>query len=136
MIRRPAGLFVALLFLANSGFALAASPVTVADAWALPSSGAGAIYATIANAGEEPDRLIGATTPNAASVELHDTLHGTTVQPAIVVPAHGSVTLAPGGAYLSALGLKSALQANDALLVRLHFERAGWIVAIVRVRAS
>ena len=137
MIRRMAVPLVAFLFVAVFGLARAASAVTVADAWASPSSESGAIYyATILNAGAEPDRLTAATTPNATSVELRDTLHAATAQPAIVVPAHGSVTLAPGGAYLSVLGLKSPLQANDALLIRLHFERAGWIVAIVRVRAS
>jgi copper(I)-binding protein len=129
-------LLVLLLGAAAAQRASAATGITVTDAWAKPSSGTGAVYATITNSDATPDRLIGAMTPGAASAELHDSLHGTAAVPAIVVPAGGSVTLAPGGQYVALTGLKADLQANDAVLVRMHFERAGWIVAIVRVRAS
>ncbi len=116
--------------------ARAASPVTVSDAYANPASGSTAIYATIVNSGATADRLIGAMTPNAASIELRDAAHGAAPVAAIPIPANGTVVLAPGGASLEVVGLKADVAANDAFLARLHFEHAGWVVTIVRVRGG
>ena len=142
MSRRVAFIIAALLGLASRSVA-AEPPITVSDAWSRPATGAGVVYATIANSATTPDRLVGATTPSAAAVELHESMRGSgsmngveSMQPitAIAVPAQGSVTLAPGGYHLMLTGLKKDLQANDAFLVRMHFANAGWIVTIVRVR--
>ena len=50
--------------------------IAVSDAWARPSMGmdrAGAAYLVIANEGDEDDVLLGATSPAAATVEVHET---------------------------------------------------------------
>jgi copper(I)-binding protein len=135
MLRRSAIFGIALLAAATVA-ARADSAVTVTDAWSPPALGLGPVYATITNTGDVPDRLIGAMTPNAASIELHDPTHGAKPVAVIVIPAHATVTLGASGPYLSLVGLKAATAVNDAFLCRIHFERAGWIVAIVRVRSS
>jgi copper(I)-binding protein len=112
----------------------AASPVVVADPWAHPASGTAQVYATISNEGDDADRLIGATSPSATGYELHDAAHGATPVAAIVIPPHGSVTFSPTGGYVLFTGLKADLTDGGLFFARLHFERAGWIVALVRVR--
>jgi copper(I)-binding protein len=137
-------LFLALLALATLRAASAAPTIAINDAWSRPATGMGVVYATIVNSGTTPDRLTAATAPNAASVELHQSTSSTgangnveSMHPvtAITIPAGGSVTLGPGGYHLMLVGLKADLTSNDAFLVRMHFENAGWIVAIVHVRA-
>jgi copper(I)-binding protein len=131
---------------AGIGRASAAPSISVTDAWSRPaaSTGTAVMYATIKNAAAVPDRLTAATTPSARNVELHQSMSSmmngdpvASMHPvdAIVVPAHGSVTLAPGGYHLMLTGLKGDLTANGAFLARLHFANAGWIVTIVHVRA-
>jgi copper(I)-binding protein len=114
----------------------AAAPVAVSAPWSPPATDAALVYANITNDGDDPDRLIGAFSPSATGFELHDTLHGTAAVSAIVIPAHGTVTLAPGGRYLSLTGLKAPTVTGGEFFARLHFERAGWIVAVVRVGTS
>ncbi len=135
MLRRSAIFGIALLA-ATTLAARAESPIAVPDAWAPPALGLGPVYATITNTGDVPDRLIGATTPNATSIELHDPAHGAKPVAAITIPAHATVTLGASGPYLALVGLKAPTAANDMFFCRMHFERAGWIVAIVHVRSS
>jgi copper(I)-binding protein len=135
MVRLQALAGVLLLVVAASATAVrAASPVTVSDAWSHPASGTVAVYASIANSGDVPDRHLGATSPSATGFALYDPAKGTAPVPAIVIPAHGLVTLAPSGPYLSMTGLKADVADGGLFFARLHFERAGWIVAIVHVR--
>ncbi len=125
-----------LTAVATTTGARAAAPVTVSAAWSPAATDAAVVYATIANDGDEPDRLIGVFSPSATGFELHDTLHGAATVPAIVIPAHGTVTLAPGGRYFSLTGLKAPTVTGSEFFARMHFERAGWIVAVVRVGTS
>jgi copper(I)-binding protein len=135
MVRLQALFGTVLLLIATPATPVrAASAVTVSDAWAHPASGTVMVYASIANSGDEPDRLLGATSPSATGFALYDPAKGTAAVPAIVIPAHGLVTLAPSGAYIAMTGLKSDLTDGGLFFARLHFERAGWIVAIVHVR--
>jgi copper(I)-binding protein len=135
MIRLQALLGVVLLVATTPATMVRAeSAVTVSDAWAHPASGTVTVYASISNSGDEPDRLLGATSPSATGFALYDPAKGTAAVPAIVIPAHGLVTLAPTGPYLTMTGLKSDVADGGLFFARLHFERAGWIVAIVHVR--
>ena len=139
--RRRAGIALALLVATAAGARAAdptPGPVTVTNAWANPATAGGSVqvFGTIANASDDADRLIGAISPSAASGELHDTAKGAAPVPAIVIPAHGTVALALAGDYVTYAGLKSDLPAGGLFFARLHFERAGWLVAIVHVRGS
>ncbi len=136
MTRLQLLVFALLMAAATATGVRAATPVVVSAAWSPPATDAARVYATITNDADEPDRLIGVFSPSATGFELHDTLHGTATVPAIVIPAHGTVTLAPGGRYFSLTGLKAPTVADDQFFARMHFERAGWIVAVVRVGTS
>ena len=56
----------------------------------------------------------------------------------IVVPAGGSVTLAPGGLHVMLVGLKFMLMAEETIPVSFTFEHAGAITTgvAVEVRGS
>ena len=125
---------LALTIAASTSGVRAESAVTVSDAGSHPASGTVQVYASIANSGDEPDRLLGATSPSATGSALYDPAKGAAAVTAIVIPAHGLVTLAPSGPYLTMTGLKADVADGGLFFARLHFERAGWIVAIVHVR--
>jgi copper(I)-binding protein len=92
----------------------------------------GAAYVrSIRNKGELPDRLLSASTPVAARVELHRmVLDGTVMRmreaPAIDLPPNSTTSLRHGGEYhLMLVGLKQALKVDDRFKLTLNFERAG-----------
>jgi copper(I)-binding protein len=136
MVRLQAVFGIALLVAVAAAGTVgrAEGAVTVSDAWSHPASGTVQVYASIANSGDEPDRLLGATSPSATGSALYDPAKGAAPVSAIVIPAHGLVTLAASGPYLALTGLKSDVADGSLFFARLHFERAGWIVAIVHVR--
>lgn len=88
-------------------------------------------FLTIENAGTAPDRLVGASSPIAGRVEIHEMRmdNGVMVmRPAadgITIPAGGSASLAPGGFHLMFMQLKEGLKEGDTVPVVLNFEHAG-----------
>jgi len=132
----------------------AASPsagITVTDAWARSSSAmasAGAAYATITNTGSTADALIGASSPAAATVEVHETvaigspdasgggMMGMQPVARVEIPAGGSLQLKPGGYHVMLIGLVKDLKAGDTIDLTLTFEKAGEITVTAQVRAS
>lgn len=132
----------------------AASPsagITVTDAWARTSSAmasAGAAYATITNAGSAADALIGASSPAAATVEVHETvaigspdasgggMMGMQPVARVEIPAGGSLQLKPGSYHVMLIGLVRDLKAGDTIDLTLAFEKAGAITVKVQVRES
>ena len=87
-------------------------------------------YMTIRNKGVAADRLIGASSPVAARVELHVHIkEGEVVKmrqvPAYEVPAQGSFELKPGGAHLMFLSIARPFKEGERIPVRLKFEKAG-----------
>ena len=78
------------------------------------------------------DRLVAVSTPLAEKVELHrstmeEGVHRMEAVESIVVPAGGSVALAPGGLHVMLVGLKFMLMAEETIPVTLTFERSGAI---------
>jgi copper(I)-binding protein len=135
----------------------AATPVSVTQAWSRPAATTAVVYATLHNAASIDDRLLGATSPAATSVGLHQSyttkmsgssmggmqMAGMPMNQSMVgmravsfidVPAHGVVKLQPGGYHLM-LDLRHASRAGDTILVRWHFAHAGWIATKVAVGA-
>lgn len=87
-----------------------------------------AAYATLRDTGDRADALVAASSPAARSITLHTTVRtgggsaGTMAATArIVVPAHGTVRLRPGGYHLMVTGLRHALHPGDRLPIRLEF---------------
>ncbi len=134
----------------------ATAPISVSDVWSRPATGTAVVYATIHNDSSEPDRLIGATSPIATHVGLHqssetkmapmsmpsgsmgdmpmdDSMMSMKTLTAIPIPAAGTTSLKPGGYHLM-LDLRHDLKAGETVPLRLHFARAGWIAATAAVR--
>jgi copper(I)-binding protein len=130
--------------------------IRVGEAWARSSSAmasAAAAYATITNAGTAADALVGASSPAAATVEVHETvavgspaassgtMSGGTMmgmQPVarVEIPAGGSLQLKPGGYHVMLIGLVWDLAVGDTIDLTLVFEKAGPITVKAEVRAS
>ncbi len=94
----------------------------------------------LVNRGQQPDRLIGASTPLADTVEFHrssrdgDVMRMRAVD-AIDVPAGAELRLRhDGDTHLMLVGLKEALRDGQRFPLRLRFERAGEIEVTVWVQ--
>ena len=116
--------------------------LTLTDLWARatpPKAPTAAGYLTITNKGSEPDRLIAASTPLAATGELHimqvkdGIMTMRPVEGGIEIPAGGTVTLAPGGYHLMFVTLKETLKDGGKLPVTLTFEKAGAVTTFLHI---
>jgi copper(I)-binding protein len=111
--------------------------IVVTDAWVRPATAgqaATALYASICNAGDAPDRLISASADLADAVELHETTRDAAgvarmsrIDAMDVAPGK-SVALAPGGAHVMLIGLKGPVDEGGTAEVTLVFEKAGPVV--------
>lgn len=115
------------------------------DAWARPSMGmdrAGAAYLIIVNDTGRADALLGASSPAAATVELHETSADASGQMAmhpverIELPAAGRVALEPGGLHVMLIDLTGDLVAGQEIELTLDFEHAPDLVVRAGVRMS
>lgn len=104
----------------------------VSDAWVKAAdSGMTAAFGSIANPGKTDVTISGASSPGAATVELHEMamVDGTSVMRRISgglrVPAGGVVTLAPGGNHIMLMGLTAALKPGDEVAITLQCETGG-----------
>ncbi len=88
----------------------------------------------------ETDALMGASTPIAERVEIHESRqqNGTATMrpvPKVELRAGNRIALEPGGLHFMLLGLKEPLVAGTQFPFTLHFERAGGIQIEVVVTA-
>jgi copper(I)-binding protein len=88
-------------------------------------------FMDIRNAGKADDRLLSATSPVAAEVQLHTmtmdngVMRMRQVKDGIVIPAGQTVSLKPGGLHIMFMGLKRPLAKGTKVPVTLRFQRAG-----------
>lgn len=121
---------LALTVAACSG-AAAGGQIAVSDArMPVPAGANGAAYLTLTNDGEATDRLTGATTDVAETVEIHETSiedDAMSMRPVggIGIPAGGTVVLEPGGLHLMLVDVTTALEEGDMVTLTLTFARAG-----------
>jgi copper(I)-binding protein len=52
----------------------------------------------------------------------------------LVIPAGTTLTLEPGSSHLSLIGLQADLVQGDVFPLTLHFDRAGEVTVVARVR--
>jgi copper(I)-binding protein len=95
-------------------------------------------YMVIRNAGAGGDRLVAASSPASAQVELHVHINDNGVMrmrevPGYDVPAKGAFELKPGGAHLMFMDLKRPLKEGEKVPVKLKFEKAGEVSAEFQV---
>jgi periplasmic copper chaperone A len=139
--------------------------VKVTDAWARTSpmvAAAGAAYMVIENTGSEVDALLGASSPAAATVEVHETYEVEAESPMasdgmapespmasdgmgggmmgmrpiarLEIPAGGSVELKPGGYHVMLIDLTADLTVGSTIEITLRFEQAGEVKVTAEVR--
>jgi hypothetical protein len=134
--------FLAALLAVATCSAFAGTP-EVSDAWARatpPGVEVGAAYLTI-QGGDQDDRLLGASTAGAKTVELHTVVEEggvSRMRPIdyLPVPAGQRVTLEPKGTHLMLIGLMQPLVAGAELPLRLRFAEAGDVEISVVVRSA
>jgi len=115
----------------------AIAQVTVEKPWAratAPGATVGGGYLTIRNGQASIDRLVGASSPAAARVELHVHLREGEVMKmrqvlALEVPAGGVLELKPGAAHLMFVAIGKPFKEGERIPVKLKFEKAGEVNA-------
>jgi len=120
---------------------LAATPVKIEDPWTRatpPGAKVAAGYMKITSGAA--DRLVGASSPAAARVELHvtekkgDVMRMREVK-AYDIPARGGFELSPGGAHLMLVDIKAPFKEGAKVPLTLRFEKAGEVKTALQVRA-
>jgi copper(I)-binding protein len=89
-------------------------------------------YVTIRNNGGTPDRLVGASSPWAGTINLVDASSPASL-PWITVPAHGSVTLKASADHMVLSDLKRAPKAGDTMQLNLNFADSGTVYVFAPV---
>jgi copper(I)-binding protein len=121
-----------------------AGDVAIGHPFATPSIAGvsnGAVYfSSLENTGDQPDRLVRASTPAAARVEIHTM--GVDAQGVMRMREIDGIALAPkakllmragNGVHLMLMGLKAPLKEGDTFPMTLQFERAGTLQVEVKV---
>ena len=111
--------------------------IQVEKPWAratVPGASVAGGYMLIRNQGAAGDRLVAASSPASAKVELHVHINDNGVMKmrevkAYDVPAKGSFELKPGGAHLMFMDIKRPFKEGEKLPVKLKFEKAGEVNA-------
>jgi copper(I)-binding protein len=134
---------VSIAVVALLGGSAEASPLRVEDPWSRPTppgapSAVG--YLTLTNTGTVPVTLVGASSPEARSVEIHTmslaggVMRMRSVTGGLVVGPGRTLRLAPGGYHLMLIAPKRAFQAGDAVPLTLRFAPGGALKVELRVQ--
>ena len=118
-------------------------PLIVSHPWArasAPTARNGAAYLKIEAGSGAKDRLVGARSPVAETVEVHETTVTDGIArmrrvPGVGIASDQPVDLAPGGMHIMLMGLKSPLKEGDSFPLVLTFEKAGDLTVEVVVEA-
>lgn len=125
-----------------TGQTLTAGGLTIPGAFTramLPQARTGGGYMSIANAGSEPDRLVGAESEAAKLAQLHvmqmdgEVMKMGEVEDGVGIPAGGTVTLVPGGLHVMLLGIEVPFKEGECLELSLEFEKAGKVPVVLNV---
>ncbi|UCR87945.1 copper chaperone PCu(A)C [Mycetocola spongiae] len=114
---------------ASHSAASAADSVTVHDGWIKAvDGGMSGAFGDLRNAGESDIILVGATTPAASMVELHETVDngsGAMVMRekdgGFTIPRGGEFKLAPGANHIMLMGLTGPLSPGETVSLTLTF---------------
>lgn len=96
-----------------------------------PNQKVGAVFMEIETSTGKSDRLIAASSPDAKKTEIHGhtqeggVMRMRRVEGGVLIPAEGSVKLAPGGAHIMLLGLKAPLLEETTIPLTLTFKNGG-----------
>ena len=107
----------------------------------LPNQPVAGGFMTITNTGDSADRLIAATSPAAARMEVHemtmkgDVMEMRELEDGLMIPAGETVMLKPGGYHIMFMELAGPLAEGDMTEVTLTFEKAGEVTLVMPVVA-
>jgi copper(I)-binding protein len=107
-----------------------------------PSAKVGAGYLAVVNRGASPDRLVGARSPAAGRVEIHEMrmdggiMRMRALDGGLELPPGGRVELKPGGFHLMLLDLKAPLREGAAVPLTLVFQRAGQVDVELKIEPA
>jgi periplasmic copper chaperone A len=107
----------------------AAETVSITDAWVKSAdSGMSAAFGELTNDGDTDVTVTAASTPASSALELHETVENESgamvmrqIEGGFVIPAHGSLTLEPGGNHIMLMDLVAPLAAGDEATFTLTF---------------
>jgi len=138
------GAFASLATLSADAHGYTSATLDIAHPYALPTppgaTTGGAYLKEVDNKGDAPDALVGATSPIADHVELHEMkMDGDVMRmravSAISIAPGGSVKMAPGGGYhLMLIGIKQPFVVGRDVPMTLQFEKAGKIDVMLHVQ--
>lgn len=137
--------YASLLLLASSVSAQhqGIGPIHVMSAWSRalpPVSENGAAYLTLKNYSKLPDRLVGASSPVAARVEIHThemeagLMKMRRLESVILNPGE-YVKFEPGKRHLMLIGLKQPLREGERIPLTLEFEKAPTVEVAVTIES-
>lgn len=126
---------------ADAAPASATTAPVVTDAWiseAPPVARNNAAYATIRN-GARKDVLLGAETPVAEAVELHEmSMAGGLMRmrelPQVNLAPDAELRFAPGGYHIMLVNMKRSLQVGEKVPLTFRFRHAGKVTVQAEVR--
>ena len=128
MTLRSLPLLLAGLLCAGAVHATEAEHVHASGAWirVLPGNLPAGGYVTLRNDGDQPAALEGASSPDYASVMLHQSSTDTgmgrmRMVDRLDVPAHGQVALSPGGYHLMLMDATQPVQPGQTVRITLRF---------------
>jgi copper(I)-binding protein len=127
MIKTLVPAMAALLLAAPTA---AKAPALHTSGWAGAGVSSSAAYVTVHNGGRTADRLLGATSPAAASVSIHESSNVGGVARmraagALVLAPGAAIAMKPGGLHIMLMGLKAPLRPGSRLPLTLRFQKAG-----------
>lgn len=141
MLPLAAPLLAALALACGTRPAVRAGELRIEPGYAnvAPTGDGGTAYFTLRNTGSRPDTLTSVAVEGASSARIHTLVRNggmermTPLDPA-VVPAGGTLQLAPGAAHLMFEGLGRQIRIGDTVAVRLGFARNGSALVRLAVR--
>ena len=120
--------------------------ISIQDAWSFPSNQGQAVhrlnvavYVTIQNQGRLADRIIGAQSSIADTVEIHQSsidekgIMRMRAQSDVRVPAKQDIVFKPGGRHFMLVNVSEPLELGKTFQIRLLFAESGEIEATVNV---
>lgn len=133
----------ALLVAFVTGASAAEQGMTLSNPWIrmiIPSRPA-AGYFNLSNDSVGEHDIVGASSPACGTLMLHESIHqdGTdqmVMVKSVPVPAHGSVSFAPGGYHLMCMSPALDLKAGASVPVTLQFGDGGTLLADFPVRGA
>lgn len=119
-----------------------AGNLVILDPWAPPSLGQqriGAVYFSVRNQGQTPDRLQAIDLPDGGQAMLHnsvmqDGIMHMGMMDVLDIPAGGEAALEPGAMHVMLMDLPGPLLKGSKLRLILHFEKAGPVDVQAEIR--